>query len=73
MTLQTYLSDTGITQAQFAKQVGLTQPAISKYLRGKLVPSMSAAIKISHATGGKVPVTAWVPPEPAENVQEAAK
>jgi 3,4-dihydroxy 2-butanone 4-phosphate synthase/GTP cyclohydrolase II len=43
----------GLTQWRFAKEVGVSQGRIAQILGGD-VPSMSLAIRIKEATGGKV-------------------
>jgi plasmid maintenance system antidote protein VapI len=55
-----YLDATGQTQAEFAATVGLTQATVSKLCRGKLGLKLATAFRIERATGGAVPVSAWV-------------
>ena len=58
MNLATYLETTGITQAGFAEQIGLTQGAVSK-LCASSQPSFQTAARIEEVSGGKVPIEAW--------------
>lgn len=48
-----YLSEHGITQAQFAEQIGCTQPAVARYVGGR-VPEAPILKRIVEATGGEV-------------------
>lgn len=48
-----YLSEQGITQAQFAEQIGVEQPTVARYVGGR-VPEPSVLRKIVEATGGAV-------------------
>lgn len=36
----------GMSQAEFAEQIGVTQPAVSQYERGETVPDIKRALKI---------------------------
>lgn len=59
LKLQTYLKDSGLTQAEFAAKVGVKQGTISRLVNGSRAPSLVTAMKIAKVTRGKVPVTAW--------------
>lgn len=54
-TLATYLKAHGITQAEFAERIGVTQGAVSRLCSRKVGASLETALKISAATGGEVP------------------
>ena len=58
MTLSQYLDAKKLTQAEFARLLGVNQGTVSKLCAGKN-PSWHMATRISDATGGNVPVTAW--------------
>lgn len=58
-TLQSYLTENGISQADFAARIGVTQGTVSKLCAGTIVPRMRTAQAIHAATDGKVPVAAW--------------
>jgi transcriptional regulator with XRE-family HTH domain len=58
-TLPEYLSDAGVTQAEFAKRVGTSQGNISKLCNGSSRISPALAARIAHATENQVPVTVW--------------
>lgn len=46
-----YLQRAGITQQQFARQVGISPQHLSEILSGKKFPSYQVAIRISRAAG----------------------
>jgi DNA-binding transcriptional regulator YdaS (Cro superfamily) len=53
MRLAEYLSETGLTRAEFARQIGVKQFSVTRYLNGR-VPEPSVMCKIIEATDGKV-------------------
>ena len=53
MRLEEYLAETGLTRAEFARQIGVRQFSITRYLEGR-VPEPSVMCKIIEATEGKV-------------------
>jgi predicted transcriptional regulator len=53
MRLAEYLSETGLTRAEFALQIGVKQFSVTRYLNGR-VPEPSVMCKIIEATDGKV-------------------
>jgi transcriptional regulator with XRE-family HTH domain len=57
--LLSHLTENGITQADFAAQIGVTQATVSKFCSGDIAPRPETAQKIARATGGKVPVESW--------------
>ncbi len=58
-TLHAYLSRRGITQEQFADEIGVGQAMVSKLARGLARPSIDVAIAIERVTEGAVPATSW--------------
>jgi predicted transcriptional regulator len=54
MKLSQYLSQAGLTHAQFAQKIGATQAAVSRYASGKRKPHLAKLLQIEKATGGKV-------------------
>lgn len=54
MRLQTYLADTGTTQATFAAQLGVTQSMVGQWMRGVAVPPPSRCVEIELLTDGRV-------------------
>ncbi|MFC4668166.1 helix-turn-helix transcriptional regulator [Seohaeicola nanhaiensis] len=60
LRLSAYLRSVELTQAAFAAMVGVKQPTVHRWLKGDARPSWRVAEKIAHATGGAVPVSAWV-------------
>jgi len=63
--LAEYLECRGITQAAFARSVGLTQATVSKLCRGKVGVSLAKAAQIERATGGAVPMSSFLSPSEA--------
>jgi transcriptional regulator with XRE-family HTH domain len=49
--LREYLDRSGITQAAFAKRVGVSQPTVSNWVRGAHSASPATLKRISRATG----------------------
>lgn len=58
--LSQYLRKHRIRQMDFAEAVGVTQGVISRLVSGTVKPSLDLAVRIERATGGVVPVHAWV-------------
>ena len=58
--LTTYLRTHGITQADFAARIGITQGALSK-LCARGAASAETALAVEQATGGEVRVTDFRP------------
>lgn len=52
--------DLHTTQAKFARDVECSEPHLSDILGGKKRPSLGLAAKMSRATGGAVPLDAFV-------------
>lgn len=48
--LKTYLTDSKITQAEFAVAIGVSQPTVSDWINGATRPSIDNLITISRAT-----------------------
>ena len=59
--LATYLDQSGISGAAFARQVNLSQAYVSMLCAGKRVPATATALAIERETRGLVPVSSWVP------------
>lgn len=49
MTFQTLLKEKGLTQVQLAKAVGVTQIAVSKWVRNVAIPTHENMKKIANA------------------------
>lgn len=59
MDLKTWLTKKGMTQRDFAAEVGVTESAVSHYLRGRIGPSRVLALRIEEFTKGAVGVDEW--------------
>lgn len=53
-------------QAKVAEDAGISEPYLSEILSGKKTPSLKVASRLSKATGGKVPLSAFAQSEAAE-------
>jgi transcriptional regulator with XRE-family HTH domain len=49
--LRTYLKDRAITQAEFASQLGVSQPTVSEWINGESFPTVTRLAEISRRTG----------------------
>lgn len=54
MLLETYLAKTGKTDAEFAVEVGLSRPMVTRLRRRQSGPSFESALRIVAATSGEV-------------------
>jgi transcriptional regulator with XRE-family HTH domain len=59
--------DRNTTQARFADEAGLSKPYLSEILNFKKRPSLAMASRLSKATGGAVPLDAFVADASAES------
>ncbi len=62
--LSEFLSENGISQASFGATIGVTQQALSKWVRGDATPRPKQMVKIIGATGGAVTANDFLPFEP---------
>ena len=72
MKLAQYLTDSGLKQEDFAKLVGISQPHVSRLLKGGTWPQRALLQRITEATGGKVTADDFLVPEPSNGQQGAA-
>jgi|GEM_PF-4652095 len=70
MTLHDYLISHRMSQAAFAKRIGVTQGAVSRYCAGR-VPSSPQLIQIARVTKGEVGLADFALPMAAEVVEAA--
>lgn len=61
MKLDQYLRDNSITEAAFAREVGISQAHVHRLRTGGW-PSMGIAVRIREVTGGQVTADDFVPP-----------
>lgn len=57
--LRKYLEQERISQADFARLAGLSQPALSQYVSGVRRPNVDAALAIERASNGAIPMSDW--------------
>lgn len=59
-TLSQYLKSSGKTQAEFAREISVTQGYVAKLCsEAGPVPTLKVAVRIEAATKGAVPVSIW--------------
>lgn len=58
-SLDRYLKDAGISDADFATRIGCDRSMVSKLRRGVLRPTLDKAAAIEGATGGAVTMQSW--------------
>jgi len=49
--LREHLAEKKITQAEFARRLGVSQPTVCEWLNGKIWPSANRLLEISRETG----------------------
>lgn len=54
MKLDAYLSTHGLSQSEFAARIGVSQPAVAKYVAGKRIPHRDVMARIVAETDGLV-------------------
>ena len=54
MNLDAYLRETGIKGSEFARRLDVSHSLVHGWRHGTKLPSMPMALKIAHATNGKV-------------------
>lgn len=59
MDLRTWLKSKGMTQRDFAAEVGLSESAVSHFIKGRIGPSRLVALEIERITGGAVSADSW--------------
>ncbi len=59
MQLYQYLNDENISQTDFSEKIGVTQPTLSRYVNGDIIPSVIIAYKIEKVTKGAVTCKEW--------------
>jgi transcriptional regulator with XRE-family HTH domain len=60
MNLKEYLTKKNISQEDFARSIGLSQPYISQLVNSERLPSLKVASKIETLTKGSVLATDWI-------------
>jgi DNA-binding transcriptional regulator YdaS (Cro superfamily) len=66
MTLFEYRRVYGISYARIGKWCGVSPASISQIAAGIQKPTFDLALKIEHATDGRVLRDNWYPPRPAD-------
>lgn len=64
MKLAEYMQREGLSQAEFARRTGLSQPMVCLWLSGKRRPGLESALAIESATAGEVPASSWLEAQP---------
>jgi DNA-binding transcriptional regulator YdaS (Cro superfamily) len=60
MQLFEWLPANGVSQRMFAPRINVSQPTLSRYLKGLTIPNAITAAKIAEVTGGEVTMEDWV-------------
>ena len=55
-----YMITKDVSQSSLAKRIGISQPTLSRYVSGDVLPNVVTALKIQQITSGEVPVEAWL-------------
>lgn len=71
MQLFEYMITKEVSQASLAKRIGVSQPTLSRYISGDVLPNVVTALEIQKATQGEVPVEAWLTIK--EDIQDAIR
>lgn len=71
-TLTQYLEQEGISQAEFARQLGVSQPTVNRWALGTADPRRDAIAKIEKLTGGAISHAYWLSPDRPRPANEAA-
>lgn len=53
------MQNRGVSQSDFAKQLGVSQPTLSRYLSGATTPNVKVANKIAILTRGAIAPSLW--------------
>jgi DNA-binding transcriptional regulator YdaS (Cro superfamily) len=61
MRLGEYLRSVDVSQVQFAAQIGVRQPTVSRLVAGTQNPSATVVLKIRDASQGAVGPEDWAP------------
>ena len=59
-TLEEYLENHNVLQAEFAARLGINQSMVSRLANMSAMPSLRLAAKIERETGGEVTALSWV-------------
>ena len=70
MQLKEYLEVTGISRLYFSNLIGIRESNLSRYITGKVRPSLNMASKIEEATQGHVSRLEVLYPSEYEEAQE---
>ncbi len=54
MTLLEFLEKTDMTQREMARRLDVSQPTVTKWVRGRFIPTMPNLIRITEVTDGLV-------------------
>lgn len=57
--LRTWLKDSDITPAEFARRVGYDRSNFHNILKGNIWPTLELALRIERETDGAVPMRTW--------------
>lgn len=74
MKLKTYMTENNLSQSDLARQLNMTQAAVSMWVSGERRPDWASLAKLAQLTGGAVTANDFMPVlESAAPAQEAAQ
>ncbi len=59
VVLREWLRKNGVSANEFAKNLNIAQPTLSRWMSGKALPTVDHAVAIEAATGGAVSCVTW--------------
>jgi len=68
MKLGHWLMDHDISNRQFAKQLNVSQPTVGRWIKGKTLPDVVTAKRITDLTDGMVTPADWSAPKKKDAV-----
>lgn len=72
MKLKTYMERHKLSPARFAALIGVSQPAVHRYVHNGRIPQRDVMLRIVEATGGKVTPTDFYDVEQKKSRRKAA-
>ena len=58
--LSHYAKETGLSQRELAKRLGVDPSIVSRLLNGQMRPGLELAVRIQRLTDGRVVASSWV-------------
>jgi transcriptional regulator with XRE-family HTH domain len=58
--LRMWMARQGYSPRQVARRLGVSRPAVQRWLQGVRLPGLRAALALERLTGGAVPARSWL-------------